>query len=115
METTVLLSVAESGSAPTVPQIGRSLGHPRQVIQRAANALIAAGLLETMPNPDHKRAALLSVTDDGLSLKNRTSARAIKVGNELLKVVDPARCETVAQELHELRSDIEAFLRSRTS
>ena len=35
MEHTVLVAVVEAQRAPTVPQIGRSLGHPRQVIQRA--------------------------------------------------------------------------------
>src|SRR5882724_3839651 len=59
MESTVLTAVVESHTTPTVSQIGRSLGHPRQVIQRAANNLIAARLLETTPNPGHKRAALL--------------------------------------------------------
>ena len=61
-EMTVLNAVAEAPSPPTVPQIGRALGHPRQVIQRAANALITAGLIATRDNPDHKRAVLLIPT-----------------------------------------------------
>src|SRR6267142_768778 len=40
MELTVLTAVVEAAGAPTVPQIGRSLGRPRQVIQRAANAFL---------------------------------------------------------------------------
>jgi DNA-binding MarR family transcriptional regulator len=112
METTILMSVAESRFAPTVPQIGRSLGHPRQVIQRAANTLIAAGLLETMPNPHHKRAPLLKPTSTGEQLKKQMSARALKAADTLLEGIDFARCATLARELHELRRDIEASLRS---
>ena len=58
-EIMVLNAVVEAERPPTVAQIGRSLGHPRQIIQRAANSLVADGLIETRPNPDHKRAALL--------------------------------------------------------
>src|SRR6266540_1759526 len=58
MEATVLTAIVEARAAPTVPQIGRSLSHPRQVIQRAATTLIQTGLIETRPNPDHKRAPL---------------------------------------------------------
>src|ERR1700741_4434341 len=58
-ELTVLNSVVEAERSPTGPQIARSLGQPRQIIQRATNSLIALGLIEAEPNPDHKRAVLL--------------------------------------------------------
>src|SRR5690242_20280581 len=66
METTVLTAVVEARFPPTVPQIGRSLGHPRQVIQRAVNALLERGYLDTSDNPEHKRARLLTPTAEGL-------------------------------------------------
>ena len=47
----VLSAVAGALSPPTVPQIGRSLGHPRQVIQRIADALVARGLIGFEDNP----------------------------------------------------------------
>src|SRR3546814_12463811 len=34
MELTVLTAVVNAAAPPTVAQIGRSLGHPRQVVQR---------------------------------------------------------------------------------
>src|SRR5689334_19396250 len=75
-EMTVLNSVVEARTPPTVPQIGRSMGQPRQLIQRAANSLIEAGLLEAAPNPDHKRAVLLRATEQGMTLKREADARA---------------------------------------
>ena len=72
----VLNAVVEADRAPTVPQIGRSFGQPRQLVQRAANSLMAAGLIEAVPNPDHKRAVLLCATDKGLTLKREVDGRA---------------------------------------
>jgi DNA-binding MarR family transcriptional regulator len=113
MELTVLTAVVEAQSAPTVPQIGRSLGRPRQVIQRAANALIDAGLIEATSNPHHKRAPLLLPTRRGKEVKRKVDARAIKAANAFLRGIDAARCSRLAEDLRELRGDIEAHVRAK--
>jgi DNA-binding MarR family transcriptional regulator len=112
MESTVLAAVADARVAPTVPQIGRSLGHPRQVIQRAANALIAAGLVTTEVNPHHKRAPLLLPTARGLQVKKEADGRAVEAANALLETIDAGRCERLTRDLRRLRADIEAHLRA---
>jgi DNA-binding MarR family transcriptional regulator len=113
MELTVLTAVVEATSAPTVPQIGRSLGRPRQVIQRATNALIDAGLIEAAPNPHHKRAPLLLPTRRGKAVKRKVDARAIKAANAFLRGIDAARCSRLAEDLRELRGEIEAHVRAK--
>jgi DNA-binding MarR family transcriptional regulator len=113
MELTVLTAVVEAASAPTVPQIGRSLGRPRQVIQRASNALIESGLIEAVPNPHHKRAPLLLATRRGKSLKRKADACALKAANAFLRRIDAARCSRLAEGLRELRGDIETYLRTQ--
>jgi len=113
MELTVLTAVVEAASAPTVPQIGRSLGRPRQVIQRAANALIGAGLIEAAPNPHHKRALLLLPTRRGRALKRKADARARRTADSFLRRIDAARCSRMAEDLRELRGEIEAYLRAK--
>lgn len=90
MEHTVLAAVVEAGRAPTVPQIGRALGHPRQVIQRAANALQAAGLIAPAPNPDHKRAALLIATDQGRAVQAAANRKASRVADGLRRTIPAA-------------------------
>src|SRR5688500_17577937 len=70
-EIMVLNAVVEADHAPTVAQIGRSLGHPRQLIQRAANSLREAGFIESADNPDHRRALLLKPTGAGIALKRK--------------------------------------------
>ena len=111
MQSAVLTAVAESRTPPTVPKIGRSLGHPRQVIQRAVNVLLQEQLIEAAPNPDHKRAPLLRVTAAGQIIKDEMDARAVAAADRLLTVLAVARCERLTADLHSLRSDIEAFFR----
>lgn len=111
MELTVLTAVTEARAAPTVAQIGRSIGHPRQVIQRATNALLAAGLLETAANPNHKRAPILRATAAGRALKARADKLALESADAALRELDTAQCERLADELHDLRGRIEAHLR----
>ncbi len=111
-EMMVLNAVVESERAPTVPQIGRSLGHPRQLIQRAANALVADGLITTTPNPDHKRAALLVATDKGLALKQRADAQADTVASVLTHQMDVAPISAATTALRDIRKQLEARLRA---
>jgi DNA-binding MarR family transcriptional regulator len=110
-EMTVLNSVVEARSPPTVAQIGRSMGQPRQLIQRAANSLMEAGLVETAPNPDHKRAVLLRPTESGTKLKREADARADAIAEELTAEMDieAARAATVA--VRAIRKQLEARLR----
>ena len=111
MENLVLNAIVEADFTPTVPQIGRSLGHPRQVIQRTVNDLVDAGFVEKLPNPDHKRAPLLGVTKKGSKLKEWSDTQALAVANAFLGNVDPCFCEKLALELKEVRKAIEVFSR----
>jgi DNA-binding MarR family transcriptional regulator len=110
-EMMVLNAVVEAERPPTVPQIGRSLGHPRQLVQRAANALSAAALIESAPNPDHKRAALLCATAGGIALKRQADAQADEVASKMAAALDPAAVYAVTRELRALRQQLEAQLR----
>ena len=110
-EMMVLNAVVEAERPPTVPQIGRSLGNPRQLVQRAANTLIVGGLIELVPNPDHKRAALLRATASGVALKRQADAAADQIANGLAATLDPAAILSVTKELHALRRQLEAQVR----
>jgi DNA-binding MarR family transcriptional regulator len=113
MEMTVLNAVAEAKCPPTVPQIGRSLGHPRQVIQRAANALLKAGLIAVEANPDHKRAVLLVPTYLGVALKHDANERADAIGAALLRGVEAALIVEATAKLETIRQQLEAHMRAR--
>jgi DNA-binding MarR family transcriptional regulator len=102
--------IADAASPPTVPELGRMLGHPRQVMQRAVNELIAAGLIEAAPNPHHKRMRLLRLTPAGERFKQASDVRVIGTAKALLKHVDNDRCRRIARELGALRQEIDAYL-----
>ncbi|MBA3939638.1 MAG: MarR family transcriptional regulator [Sphingopyxis sp.] len=111
MELTVLTAVVNADTAPTAAQIGRSLGHPRQVVQRAANRLVELGLASFEGNPDHKRASLIAATDAGRALKTADHDRAQAVTRAVLDRIDSAAFAEAADRLHTIRSGIEAYLR----
>lgn len=110
-EMMVLNAVVEAATPPTVPQIGRAFAQPRQLVQRAANSLIEAGLLTTAPNPDHKRAVLLRATETGLARKREADARAERIAAELAIDLDEPAARTAAQSLRQVRKHLEARLR----
>lgn len=112
MESTVLVAVVGAQRPPTVPQIGRSLGHPRQVIQRAANALVAAELISLADNPDHKRASLLLPTDAGRALQARADARADAIATALMATLDREGVREATRLINQIRSGIERHQRS---
>jgi DNA-binding MarR family transcriptional regulator len=112
MEATVLVAVVAAHQSPTVPQIGRSLGHPRQVIQRAANSLVEAGLIELADNPDHKRASLLLPTAAGNEVQHRANARANGIAESLMRVLSREQVREATTLLTQIRGGIEAHYRS---
>jgi len=111
MELTVLTAVVNAAVSPTVAQIGRSLGHPRQVVQRAANRLAELGLVAFADNPDHKRAWLIVATEAGRALKAADHARAQAVTDAIVDRVGSAAFGEAADRLHAIRGEIEAYLK----
>lgn len=110
-EMTVLTAVTGARTPPTVAQIGRSLGHPRQVIQRAANLLLGAGLIAAGDNPDHKRAPLLIATPSGEAMAAAATAHAEAISEQLMTRIDGAEVIEVTAALNRLREQLEAFAR----
>ena len=111
-EMSVLNAVVEAERPPTVPQIGRSFGQPRQLVQRAANSLIAAGLIEALPNPDHKRAMLLRATERGVALKREIDARADAKADAMASGLDADAVRAATRALSAIRRELEAHLRA---
>ncbi len=51
--------------AMPVTAIARRLGLARQSVQRTVNQLRREGLVQTLPNPEHRRSHLIALTRDG--------------------------------------------------
>jgi len=61
----VLGAISLAGSPLTVPQIARAMGLTRQAVQRLVDVMCDDGLLKFQDNPDHKRAKLISLSNEG--------------------------------------------------
>ena len=108
----VLNAVVEARQPPTVAQIGRSLGHPRQLIQRAANSLVDAALIEPQDNPDHKRSPLFVPTARGEAMKRKADALADKLAADLLPASDLSQARQLTASLRSIRQQLEVRLRT---
>ncbi|HEX3957717.1 MAG TPA: MarR family transcriptional regulator [Trebonia sp.] len=106
----VLTAVVNSERPPTVPQIGRSLGHARQSVQRIADALIARGLLASKQNPDHKRAPLLTPTEAGRGAHSRVHERSQAWITRVTAGIEPDSIANATETLRTLRVQMEAVL-----
>jgi DNA-binding MarR family transcriptional regulator len=104
----VLTAVINAERPPTVPQIGRSLGHARQSVQRIANALIAQGLVTSKENPDHKRAPLLLPTEAGRAIHGRLQDRAQVWIARVTEGIAPDDLAAATKTLRTLRERLEA-------
>jgi DNA-binding MarR family transcriptional regulator len=79
----ILGAIVFSERAQPVAWIARDLGANRQNVQRIVNDLHADGLVEFQPNPHHRRAQLVVLTDKG----RRTYQAAIDAYNPKIRAL----------------------------
>lgn len=109
IERLVLIMVTEAESPMTASQMGRALGHSRQVIQRSANQLVDTGLLQKLPNPDHKASSLFAATARGKKYEQRLTNTLDDIAESLLSDPEKEMCLQVAKNLQMLRQRIESI------
>lgn len=103
----VLTAVVRATTPPTVPQIGRSLGYPRQTIQRQAEDLVRLGFVEFVDNPDHKRAKRLVATPSGAAWYDNSNRLALEWASDFTTDLDPRALATAVAVLREVRHRLE--------
>jgi DNA-binding MarR family transcriptional regulator len=105
----VLESLATHGPQ-TVPALARSRPVARQHIQVLVNDLVAMGLVETRPNPAHKRSSLVDVTTGGrrrFDAIRRAESRALK---SIQLSVTATQMREIAVVLQEVSGDLSRWL-----
>ncbi|MGZ3119121.1 MarR family winged helix-turn-helix transcriptional regulator [Streptomyces sp. H62] len=60
-----VLTLLHRGGPMTVPQMARAQAISRQFVQRMVNEAAAQDLVESVPNPAHRRSSLIRPTDRG--------------------------------------------------
>src|SRR6476661_2807422 len=101
-----VLSVLSAGRY-TVPATARRLGLTRQGVQRVADDLLAASLLQASPNPDHVRSPLLTLTNRGQLVLEQLTQRSDAARGRLLQ-----QAHITAEDLEAARTTLRALLQS---
>lgn len=105
----VMGTIAEAQGALPVASLARNMGLVRQSVQRIVNDMVALGLLRLGPNPHHKRANLVQLTDRGMALFEEVNVRWLAVADPLLADLGSAEAERGAAFLRRLRDRVEAM------
>ena len=94
----------------TVPQMGRAQALSRQFVQRMVNEAAARHLVETAPNPAHKRSSLIRLTDEGAAAISALTAheRALLcAAGGGLSAADIETCLKVLRQLADFLRDVD--------
>ncbi|MFG3546417.1 MarR family winged helix-turn-helix transcriptional regulator [Streptomyces sp. NPDC047725] len=101
-----VLTLLHRDGPMTVPQMGRAQTISRQFVQRMVNDAAARGLVESVPNPAHRRSSLIRLTDEGRSviagILGREHAVLRTVGGALTEDDVTACLRVLGQMLHAL-------------
>ncbi|WP_433577147.1 MarR family winged helix-turn-helix transcriptional regulator [Nocardia brasiliensis] len=92
-----------------VAGIAREMGITRQSVQRIADLLVDKGLAEYRPNPAHRRAKLVAVTDAGLAAVRRIDPQHAVVARRLVAELGHERLAATVDALTELSAALDAI------
>jgi DNA-binding MarR family transcriptional regulator len=103
----VLGALALAGRPLTVPQIARRMGLTRQSVHATIRRLASDGLVELLPNTDHRRSQLVGLTERGVQIADDLDERQITWINELVDGLTPSDLAITARVLDELSTRLE--------
>lgn len=98
----VLGAIALAERPLTVPQIARRMGLTRQSVHATVKRLLADELVELAPNVDHRRSALVRLTDSGAARYAAVDASQAEWINRLAEGMESSRLEAAARVLVDL-------------
>jgi DNA-binding MarR family transcriptional regulator len=97
------LQVLQRYGPQTVPQIARARFSSRQNIQILINRLKEEGLVEFVGNPDHKRSALVRLTNRGQIAIAQATVEESRLSTELLPSFSQTELSYATEVLNKLR------------
>lgn len=92
-----------------VAGIARAMGITRQSVQRIADLLADKGLVEFQPNPAHRRAKLVAVTDMGRAAIKRINPQHAVMANRLADELGPEQFVLTVQVMTRLSAALDAI------
>ena len=103
----VLGAVALSPVPLPVAHIARNMGLTRQAVQRVVDDMRTDGLVRLEPNPHHRRAVLIAMTEHGEAAYRQASARQERWADDLAAGLPPEAMEAAGALLRTLRQRLE--------
>jgi DNA-binding MarR family transcriptional regulator len=103
----ILGAIAYADRPESVAWHARTMGVHRQGVQRIVNELNGEGMVEFQPNPHHKRAHLVVMTQKGQELYEAAIARQIPWVNELSEGLSPDDIATAQNVVDRLKARLE--------
>jgi DNA-binding MarR family transcriptional regulator len=104
----VLGAIALAGRPLTVPQIARRMGLTRQSVHSTVDRLVEGGLVELIPNQDHRRSPLVGLTKRGHAAYDAIDRRQARWVNELARGIRRSDIETATRVLDEIARRVDA-------
>ncbi|MFI6287295.1 MarR family winged helix-turn-helix transcriptional regulator [Streptomyces sp. NPDC051018] len=92
-----------------VAGIAREMGITRQSVQRIADLLVERSLAVYEPNPAHRRAKLLRLTDEGREAISRIEPGHAELAARLAAVLGPEEFARTAQTLERLSKALDTI------
>ena len=99
----VLGAFGGSDDPLTVAQTARRLGLARQGVQRVADLLEDKGLIEYLRNPNHQRAKLAKITDEGRKLLDQLQGRESRWARQAAGDLDIEQVEAATKLVRSIR------------
>jgi DNA-binding MarR family transcriptional regulator len=105
----ILGAIVEARLPQPVSWLARDLGGNRQNVQRIVNDLRNEGLVELKPNPHHRRAQLVVLTDEGKRVFEAAMNLQAPWANRLANGLSVKDIETVHRVVNALRNKLEGY------
>ena len=103
----ILGTMIASERPQPVAWIARDMGANRQNVQRIVNDLARDGLVEFQPNPHHRRAQLVVLTDKGMTAYDDAMRLQTPWVNDLAEGLQPEEIEVTRKVIAALRVKLE--------
>ena len=103
----VIGAVAEARGGLPVAGIARNMGLVRQSVQRIADELEAEGILHFVPNPHHRRARLVQLTERGAALFDAASASWLALADALVAALGAGEVDRAVALLRAARESLQ--------
>lgn len=94
----------------SVAGIARAMGITRQSVQRIADLLTEKGLTEYRPNPAHRRAKLVALTEAGRAAIHRIGPQHAVMAERIACVLGPDQFAQAVDVLHKLIAALDTVI-----